>query len=593
MTTSAVERPRTRSGAGRGLRRARWSPHLLLAPLSISAGLAAAALGARLRFVDADGVSYLDVADAFLHGGWAAGVNGYWSPLYPWLLAGGLRLSGAGPAGELVVVQTVSLFAFLLALLAFIAFWRELQPVPKGDEPGITRPGPRIDPWIWWGIGYTLFLWSALRLIRVWAMTPDMLVMAAVLAAAACLLRMRDRSSGWRAAAALGAVLGLGFLAKAVMFPLGILFLLSIAGAVRPIGSALPRMAIAAATFALLAMPFVATLSVQKGRFTFGDSGRLNYARYVNGVPDIHWQGEIPGSGTPRHPTRQLASEPAVFEFAGPVGGTYPVWYDPSYWYDGVQTRLDAGQQLAALVRTGRVYLDLLVRQSAAVAVVVLLLVAAGGSAGSRLRRLGRYWFLWIPAAGAFGMYGLVYVESRYVAPFLILLWGSLLASLDLPGDRLHRRLLNGAAILTIAVLALNLAMPSERSLRRHLAPAQATSGGVWYDVGISGPAAQLPAARGLSELGLRPGDPVAFVGYSYYSYWARLAGLRIVAEIPSSETHWFWQADPEARRGIVSTLFSAGPRAIVVEADSRFPPPEGWHRLQNTAYYVLLAESE
>src|SRR6185369_13250535 len=46
----------------------------------------AAVLGAlqawdRRYAMNPDGISYLDVADAYLRGDWAVAVNGYWSPL--------------------------------------------------------------------------------------------------------------------------------------------------------------------------------------------------------------------------------------------------------------------------------------------------------------------------------------------------------------------------------------------------------------------------------------------------------------------------------------------------------------------------------
>ena len=33
-----------------------------------------------------DGVSYLDMANAYLRGDWHTAINGYWNPLYSWLL---------------------------------------------------------------------------------------------------------------------------------------------------------------------------------------------------------------------------------------------------------------------------------------------------------------------------------------------------------------------------------------------------------------------------------------------------------------------------------------------------------------------------
>ena len=54
--------------------------------------LAAAALGAIHTWaarhnMNADGMSYLDLADAWREGRWAEAINAYWSPLYSWLLA--------------------------------------------------------------------------------------------------------------------------------------------------------------------------------------------------------------------------------------------------------------------------------------------------------------------------------------------------------------------------------------------------------------------------------------------------------------------------------------------------------------------------
>src|SRR5262245_24009380 len=33
-----------------------------------------------------DIVSYLDIGDAYLHGRWSEAINGYWNPLYSWIL---------------------------------------------------------------------------------------------------------------------------------------------------------------------------------------------------------------------------------------------------------------------------------------------------------------------------------------------------------------------------------------------------------------------------------------------------------------------------------------------------------------------------
>jgi hypothetical protein len=37
-------------------------------------------------YVNPDGVSYINLSDAYFRGDWSAGVNSYWSPLYPFLI---------------------------------------------------------------------------------------------------------------------------------------------------------------------------------------------------------------------------------------------------------------------------------------------------------------------------------------------------------------------------------------------------------------------------------------------------------------------------------------------------------------------------
>lgn len=562
--------------------------HALWIPLCLGLGAMAAIFAAARRFVDVDAVSYLDLTDAYLEGGWSAGANAYWSPLYPLLLAGAFRL--AAPVGdqELVVTQVVNWSIFAVSLAFFVAFWREVRTVSLGDQdPHAAIPVPE---WLWWGIGYLLFLWCTLRLIKVWTITPDMLVLGSALAAGWLLLRIRRKPESWRLPVALGVVLAIGYLSKAVMFLVGFVIVAAVAAALWSRRGMLARTALVAIIFVAVSAPFIVTLSAQKGRFTFGDAGRLNYARYVNGVPDHHWQGNPPGSGTPVRPSRMISTDPPAFEFRAPFAATFPTWYDPSYWYEGVTPRFDRRQQLGALIRGARDYLYLLLPQSAAVAVVLLLLFAGGRNRRWGLAGLRNTWFVLIPVVAAFGLYGLVYVETRYLAPFVLLSWGVLLAAVGLPPDRLSRPLIQGGGFIILLVFALNLFMPNEKALSTFLRSPNSGWSGQWFDAGPSGSSAHVPAALALGAAGLEPGDEIAYIGYPYYAYWARLAGLRLVAEVPHPASHDFWAADDAGRNEITRLLFSTGAAAIVTEADGGYPPPAGWQRLGNTAYYLLLA---
>ena len=58
-----------------------------------------------------------------------------------------------------------------------------------------------------------------------WYITPDMLVQALVYLSAACALRLYLPGSSWKYSSALGLTLGLGYLAKAAMFPAALLLI--------------------------------------------------------------------------------------------------------------------------------------------------------------------------------------------------------------------------------------------------------------------------------------------------------------------------------------------------------------------------------
>lgn len=63
-----------------------------------------------------DGISYLDIGDAFIRGDWGMVVNGFWSPLYAVLLGLAMYLLKPSPYWEFGVAHLVN-FAVLYMLL--------------------------------------------------------------------------------------------------------------------------------------------------------------------------------------------------------------------------------------------------------------------------------------------------------------------------------------------------------------------------------------------------------------------------------------------------------------------------------------------
>jgi hypothetical protein len=102
-------------------------------------------------------------------------------------------------------------------------------------------------------------------------------------------------------------------------------------------------------------------------------------------------------------------------------------------------------------------------------------------------------------------------------------------------------------------------------------------------------------AAECLNQKGLHPGENTAVIGSGVEGMiWARLARVRIVAQIPLEYANDFWRAsDPRTKAEVYDAFVRAGAKAVVTEET---PPDVGfadWHRVGNTRYFVhFLAQS-
>ena len=282
-----------------------------LVAASLAFGLAHAWIG---RYsMNPDGVSYLDMGDALVYRDWAHAVNAYWSPLYGWMLGlvvGEIRPS---PRWEFPLVHAVNFAIFVVALLAFRFFLHEVVRFTRERAAlSATSPDSRValPEWTLLLLGYAIFLWAALELVSLYDVSPDQAVLACVCLLGGLLLRLRRRPT-LPAFAALGLLLGFGYWTKAILFPLGLVTIALLYLWKRSTANWGRGVMVAALVFLGMAAPLIAVLSAQKGRPTFGDSGKLNYAWAVS--PRTfwrNWQGLEPGSGTPAHPTRQLLPHP-------------------------------------------------------------------------------------------------------------------------------------------------------------------------------------------------------------------------------------------------------------------------------------------
>lgn len=500
-----------------------------------------------------DGISYLDLSDCLLAGNFSGIVNGYWGPVYAALLAAVRFFMRPTAQLEFRAVHVANYAAFVIGLITFTLFIREL--IGRSS----WSPAGRKAVLLW---GYALFLWSSITQVTVAVVTPDLLLSALIWLIAFLVLKASDDRPWF--SVALGAVCALAFLTKSVMFVASVPFLLAGLPTRRIIRAAL----LSLLAFLLVAGPWIGALSRQKGRLTFGDTGKLAYALFVNDVAYYtHWHGAPAGSGTPAHPTRQIFDQPAVFEFNGPIQATYPPWFDPSYWNEGMRTHFDLRGHIRSSIETAKTYYVLFSKTQWAFAALAILLVITG-----RRRPPGDALRIGIPALFALALYGVLHVEGRYVGPFMVLLFMSMLASVDVD----WRILRAATAIVVVSLLVATIVQLMKQYPARSALPPE------W------------PIAAGLHANGLRDGDGVAGIGTTIGLSWPRLARAHVVAEVPMDSVDAFWNAPPDTQQRVYEAFRRAGATVVVGTVPAQCESGAGWTKIPgtNTSYRFLNRET-
>src|SRR5258708_5236470 len=165
-----------------------------------------------------DGISYLDIGDAYWRGDWHNAINAYWSPLYSWILGFFLKVLKPSAYWEYPMVHLVNFLIYVAALGCFEFFLstfiadrrrRDLELLPVGKTG--------LPVFVWWLLGYSLFLSTSILLVGLYLVTPDMGVTAMVYLASAFVLKIAGGSSRRSTYVSLGLVLGFAYLAKSVM----------------------------------------------------------------------------------------------------------------------------------------------------------------------------------------------------------------------------------------------------------------------------------------------------------------------------------------------------------------------------------------
>lgn len=349
-----------------------------------------------------DGIAYLDLSDAVVHGRWADLVNGYWSPLYP-ALVGIARLIGRPSAGaEFATVHLLNFLLFAGALAAFEYLLRTVEQRARAWPRSIVHDGRAV-------VGaYVMFGALALTMLSPELPTPDLAVTASVFVAFAAGLQLVAGVAPARNAVVIGVALGAGVLAKSFLVPWSLVYFAVLALGLRR--RAWRAVSTSAVVWLAIVLPWCAVLSARVGHATFGDTGRLTYAWYVN-------DQEAPSlRRMPR--ASQLTQLDAILPGVGVTDdapGTNPVWLDPVRFSGALHPHWDASAQLDTLRTLGLFYLKNL---SPLIFIVLFAVLLAEPPDRVALARRG--WLVILPALAGIAAYGAVVVTTRYIAGFLI-----------------------------------------------------------------------------------------------------------------------------------------------------------------------------
>lgn len=544
--------------------------------------LALAALGflqawAGRNTMNPDGIQYIEVGLNYSRRNWSSAVNAYWSPLYSWIVGTVLYLFRPPSGREFEIVHLTNFAIYLLSLIAFTFFLKEMIRY----QGGTADPNVRIPMWICQAFGYSLFLSSSLDLITLSVITPDLAVSAFVYLIAGLLMRIRRGRAQWTSFAALGLVLGLGYLSKSVMFIFALIVILAAFQLARSQRISLLRLAVTVVVFLAISAPFITALSLQKGRLTIGDTGRVAYLANVNNLPSGYVHGVPPNSHLVfKHAPHQIYEKPAAYEFGAVVPGSCPVWYDASYWYDGARLFFVPKNELRALTKNVYRYALILFLHQGTLLAGVFVLFLYIGRARKLAEDISDLWYLVVPAILVLGLYFLILVQDRYIAPFLVILWASLFLGCRVAtspnGAWFKRSVLLGTACALLATVGLRLARDTVKGVPDRNDPERQYSA-----------VKDLQVAEELHKVGIGDGDKVAFLGDSLWVYWAHVDGIRVEAEIPESDVDNFYDADRDTRESVMKAFAATGVKAVVAD---RFPPDpktDGWRELGTSGYYV------
>jgi hypothetical protein len=537
-----------------------------------------------------DSVSYLELGDVILRGDWHQALNSYWSPLYGVLLSLLLKVCGS-VVKEIYIFTIAGILIFILLSIVFFFFARGLRDTTTNINN--SREHISLSPRQLMIALYASFLYCALAICGIRVKTPDLL------AAVVCLLfytiwfAFPNKQASIKRCALLGLLLGVGYLTKHVLFAWGILVIIFTFINYKRYGSTIKHVSTMFICFLITTMVWAVPLSINVGHPTLNDVVSIGQAwgTLTGYMGIVHGRDE-----NFKHPTRQIFQNPDTYEFATPFDVSYPPWFAPAYWYEGVKWKGLVPDFPLYLTRKLNQYISFFIGMW-----VIGLGALATFNRGLPLSTERLKTYSPIIAPGVICLAMLIFssdYEGRYYVPFTIPVFSALFATVCLKNNRESR--LGKNLVVTMMIIWMLACFIWQFLFQSYFAsPAIAKCFRAMVPQKIALPESppfspHEATINTLNRLGIQAGDRVARVvrlsGGEFY--WARGAKVRVVAECVDVDQ--FLACSPERRQELYNKLKSIGVKAIVQDwclTQKPYNPimEPGWVHVPGTQNWIYV----
>lgn len=530
----------------------------------------------RFELYFGDSQQFFDIAHYYRNGQFSEAVSTYWSPLYPMIEGLVFKLIAPSPYWEFLAFKLVNLIFLVTTFLSyefffahFYKYYTDVIVTADPDRAVIDRNTLLFS-------GYSLLFLFTIGFVGVHQDTPDMVLATLVLLSSGFLLKQLLNPTKLTACL-FGLTLGFGYLCKTIMFSMTIVYL----GLNFVFKRNIVCILISFACFAVLATPWVWTISERMGQISFGESAKFIYINLVEERDPCKSEGLA-------HPIHFVENSPTeIRTYGDEVPGTVPFLYDLGYWTKGSKINFRIGD-LSQVIFCSFIY------YCQTFFYLPLLVVGFAGIASRSwplsIRSLWKAMPVLAPALAFFAQYSmahnlyiLAYIDRYFVVAYPIAMLG-ILAAIRIPGksftkkpspdqakaieigqidtvetssdsdsDQLLRR--SNRVLKTACVFSTIICFSIAFTFRftHDVSELFVEKRPLWYDT-----------AMALRNDGIKYGDQVAQLGMRLHrnTQFTEAEKLRITVSVAHDGE--FWKLTREQKEEVLSILRKFGVRALV-----------------------------